>query len=857
LDGNSSAAGPSAGSAVFDEMVTGTGHVRPHWQSLMGRLSPLDPVMLEERRDEAAQLVRQHGVTYAVYGGADGSEQPWPLDLIPLLLSAEEWRMIEAGAIQRARLLDAILADVYGAQSLVAAGRLPPALIHANPAFLRPCHGLAPPGGTYLHFAAIDLARAPDGRWCVLADRTQAPSGAGYALENRGVIGRVLADCIGVGTIEPLAPFFADFRDSLHALMPAGAGQARTVLLTPGPYNETYFEHVFLARHLGITLVEGNDLTVRDRQVFLKTLSGLERVGVILRRLDDDFCDPLALRTSSALGVAGLVEAVRAGTVAVANALGSGWMEAPAIKPLLAGLAPAVLGERLILPDVATWWCGKARDRAHVVDRLDRLVIRPAFPQIRAKPIFGDALSRSERSALADRIAVRPGAFVGQERFPLSTAPVWNGRTLEPQPVVLRVFVASVGDGFAVMPGGLTRTSVRDDPFASMQRGSGSKDTWVLGAAEDGESGFAAARQAAIATLPRPHLRQPPAVHELPSRVADSLFWLGRYAERTDCAVRVLRTLLAGITDAAQPWRARDAEPVLNLAIWLELAPLHNEAHSFQPIALVQAALLDPAHPGGIVANLQRLLAAARSVRDRLPPDCWRIFMALERHASAPAGKAPPVRLLLRLEELMTLGAALAGAIAETMPRDAGWRFVEIGRRLERSIYLATMLRGLPAPPQANGVHRPIEERRLLSAMLALTDSRTGPMPEQAASAPERDALELGALIRAVAAGKSDPRSLSFQLAALAEHLAALPRPREAAASGYGLIDMAAGLATSALGMIPDAVRAAALSPRDRAHGSGANDPLRTAFGPIDGLLPQISNLLTQAYFTHALSRSA
>jgi uncharacterized circularly permuted ATP-grasp superfamily protein/uncharacterized alpha-E superfamily protein len=845
-DSHSAVAGSQATGPVYDEMVTGTGQVRSHWQPLMSRLSPIDPVALEERSDEAAQLVRQRGVTYAAYGDRAGTERPWPLDLIPLVLSSEDWQAIEAGVVQRVRLINAVLGDLYGPGELVASGRIPPALIHANPAFLRPCAGLTPSGGTYLHFSALDLVRGPDARWRILADRTQAPSGAGYALENRGVIGRVLADCIGAGMVRSLSPFFSAFRDSLRALLPSfGGRQPRIVLLTPGPYNETHFEHVFLARQLGVTLVEGNDLTVRDRQVFMKTLSGLERVGVILRRLDDDFCDPLELRTTSALGVAGLVEAIRAGNIVVANALGSGLLEAPAFKPFLPGLTETLLGEKPLLDDLATWWGGDATGQAHILAHLDHLTIRPAFKT--SSMAEGEPMTASKREALAARIAARPMDFVGQERLPPSTAPVWNGHKLEPRPVVLRVFVASVGHGYVVLPGGLTRSSASEGPVVSMQLGSGSKDTWVVGGGRESDT-------ARVTALPPPTHRRPP-VDELPSRVADGLFWVGRYAERTDCAVRVLRTLLIGITDGAQPWRARDVEPILNLATWLELVPLFDGSLATQPITLVQAALLDPNHPGGIIANLQRLLAAARGVRDRLPSDCWRIFVALERHTEAPVGRAPPIRLQLRLEELMTLGLALSGAIGETMHRDAGWRFVEIGKRLERAIYLVTMMRGLPTAPRSAASTPRIEERRLLSAMLALTDLR-GPAESGSADQPE-GALDRGSLIRAVLANEHDPRSLVYQLAALTEQMAALPRPNETTAGGQGLLDLAVSLAASARAMVFDAILEASRPRPSRAPGMEEPDALRSAFARLEILLPQISDLLTQAYFTHVIARTA
>ncbi len=859
---NADASSPSKPDAVYDEMVTGTGQVRPHWQKLMGRLSPLDPAALEDRRDEAVQLLRQHGVTYAVYGDPQGGERPWPLDLVPFVIPAAEWRAIEAGVIQRAQLLNAVLADVYGPQDLIADGSLPPSLIHANSRFLRPCRGTVPPNGTYIHFSAFDLGRTPDGEWQILSDRTQAPSGVGYALENRSVIGRVLADSIGDEQIQPLAPFFAAFRDSLYALLP-GRQSARVVLLTPGPFNETYFEHVYLARHLGITLVEGSDLTVRDRQVYLKTLSGLEQVGVILRRLDDDFCDPVELRASSALGVAGLMEAVRAGNVVMANALGSGVTEAAAFKPLLAALAPKIIGANLSMPEIPTWWCGNKSDRAYVLDHIDQLVIKPAFSFLGRKAVFGGDLSRAERDTLIQRIKVQPVGFVGQERARLSTAPVWNGEKLEPRAMILRVFVAAIGDGFAVMPGGLTRTAPNDNPIISMQLGSGSKDSWVVG--HTGERDVRT--HPAVSSIPHGNVAPLPAANlrriaggELPSRVADGLFWVARYAERSDSIVRLLRTLLIGVTDAIQPWRYRDAEPILNLAAWRELVPMIDHPGSFQPISLVQAALLDPAHPSGVIVNFQRLINAARRLRDRMPHDCWRIFMALERHIQEPVGRAPPVRLLLRLEELITLSAALAGAVNESMTRDAGWRFLEIGKHIERAITLVEMMRGLPKQPDAQASQRPLEERRLLGAILALTDPRGGQGANAiAVMGPEQTggAFDRAGLLTAVLASEADPRSLVYQLSALAEHLAALPRPSGSLPTDRGLIDSAVHIALSARDAVPDAIAHACQTRPIRTVSGEMEDPLRPAFARLDRMIPRISDLLTQAYFTHVLNRSA
>jgi uncharacterized circularly permuted ATP-grasp superfamily protein/uncharacterized alpha-E superfamily protein len=848
---NEEAAALSSGT-VWDEMVTGAGRVRPYWRTLMGRLSPLDAGSMEDRRDEAIQLLRQHGATYAIYGDPKGSERPWPLDLIPLLLPGDEWETIEAGAIQRARVLEAVLADLYGPQRLVADGILPPFLLQGDPSFLRTCHGLNRRGERFLHFVAFDLARDPTGSWRVLADKTRAPSGAGYALANRAVVGRVLADCVSDARVQPLAPFFAAFRDSLNGLVPNGRREEpRVVLLTPGPYNETYFEHVYLAHQLGITLAEGSDLTVRDRAVFLKTLSGLKPVGVILRRLDDDFCDPLELRVSSALGIPGLTEAVRAGTVVIANALGSGLMESPGFKPLMGKMARALIGADPLLADVPSWWCGRADDRAHVLAHLDRLVVKPVFSGTTIQPVFGGELSRSARQTLVREIADAPAHYVAQEWTPLSTGPVWEGGRLEPRPLVLRVFVAAVGDDFAVMPGGLTRTATGQGPNVSMQLGGGSKDTWVIGPAWRADSRPAA--QPASKIVPLTHTQRKPAAEELPSRVADSLFWIGRYAERTDGIVKLLRTLLVGVTDAVQPWRQRDAEPILNFAAWLGLVPLLDQANSFQAVALVQGALLDPQHPGGVIANLQYLVGAGRRVRDRLPPDCWRIIMAFDRHTIGVDGRAAPVRLLLRLEELVTLGAALGGAVGGAMPRDAGWRFVEIGRRLERALYLVAMMRGIAMPPQSGGGRpKSVDERRMLAAILSLTDARAG-----GEHAIRGDGLfDRTTVLTAVLANDADPRSLTFQLAALAQHLAALPRPSDRAPSSGGLVALAENLAASARGLVSEAILEGSRSHLGRTRGE-AQDPLRNAFRRLEILLGEISDLLTQAYFAHAVVRSA
>src|ERR1700687_1483067 len=365
---------------VYDEMSAAPGLLRPHWDVFINSLSALGTQELGRRWQTAKQRIRENGVTYNVYGDPLGMDRPWNLDAIPLMISPTEWQQIEAGLIQRARLLNLILADLYGPQKLLHGGQIPAALVFGNPGFWRSCHGINVRDNTYLHLLAVDLARGPDGEWWVISDRTQAPSGAGYSLENRIVMAETFPDLFREFQVKRLASFFRSFRDTLLRLSPIPRDNPRVVLLTPGPFNETYFEHSYLARYLGFTLVQGGDLTVRDSRVFLKTLEGLKQVDVILRRLDDSFCDPIELRSDSYLGVAGLVEAVRAGSVTVANALGSGLIETSAFMPFLPGLCQRMLGEKLKLPAAATWWCGQPKALRYVLDNLDCLVVKPAFP---------------------------------------------------------------------------------------------------------------------------------------------------------------------------------------------------------------------------------------------------------------------------------------------------------------------------------------------------------------------------------------------------------------------------------------------------------------------------------------------
>jgi len=441
----------------------------------------MNPGEFGHRRDLARRLIHQNGVTHNVYGDPNGLDRPWNLDFIPLLIAGAHWESIGEGLIQRARLLDRLLADLYGPADTVFSGVLPPELLWANPGFLRPCHGIRQPQGRWLHLYSADLVRNETGQFEVLSDRTQAPSGAGYTLENRIVLSQALPSLFRQCNVQRLAPFFVSLRETLADLAPANHENPRIVLYTPGPYNETYFEHSFLARYLGYALVQGNDLTVRDTIVYMKTLGGLQRVDVILRRVDDNFCDPLELYPDSYLGVPGLLQAVRRGNVAVANAIGCGVLQAPGILPFLPAVCRYLLGEELKLPSVETWWCGHPEILEFVAQHLSEMVVKSAYPTQGEDPVFGQNLTRDELSALEQKIRARPTHYAAQKQVMSCTTPALIGEEVQPRRFVVRSYLSAYGNSYTVMNGGLSRiTQSNDTLVVSLQKGGRSKDTWIL-----------------------------------------------------------------------------------------------------------------------------------------------------------------------------------------------------------------------------------------------------------------------------------------------------------------------------------------------------------------------------------------
>ena len=557
----------------YDELLSAPGLPRPHWDAFLRSLAARQGLEVSETLALMESEIRENGITYNVYADPKGADRPWEVDPLPLLLSASEWEEIAAGIAQRADLLNRVLGDIYGPQDLLRSGAIPPSIIFGHSGYLHQVKGIHPPGGVHLFNYAADLARSPDGHWWVVTDRTQAPSGAGYALENRLVVSRVFPQMFRELHVQHLASFFDALRESLLRWAPkdmidraSERASPLVVLLTPGPYNETYFEHALLARYLGFPLVEGSDLTVRDGCVWMKTVEGLKRVNAVLRRQDDDYCDPLELRSDSALGVPGLTDCARRGTVLLANALGSGVLESGALLGYLPKLSEQLLGEPLRLPSVATWWLGEPAALDDAWSRLDKLIIKPLERSIREPAVFGADLSAKERAALRERVAARPQRYVAQEWVHVSQAPVLEQSTdadraeqLSSRTVGLRVFAVATPNGYHVMPGGLTRVAGDDrSRVIAMQRGGRSKDTWVLSDAPVNASFSLLSRTVKPQDLVASRAN-------VPSRAAENLFWFGRYGERCENAARLLRVAIADVLDDSRD-PAGGVSPVLILA---------------------------------------------------------------------------------------------------------------------------------------------------------------------------------------------------------------------------------------------------------------------------------------------------
>lgn len=714
-----------------DEMLDRDGTMRAVWHPFATALAAMPDDERATRFARGAQYLRDAGVFYRQYGTDEAAERDWPLSPVPVILSAQEWTGIEAGLTQRADLLEDVMADLYGEGRLVADGYLPASVVARNAEWLRPLVGVAPRGGHYLHFIAFDVARNPDGTWFVLGDRTQAPSGAGFALENRVATSRVFPELFQKAHVHRLAGFFRQFRDALDALK--GSPDSRVGILTPGPHNDTYFEHAYIARYLGFTLLEGEDLTVHDGQAMVRTVEGLRPVEVLWRRLDAAFADPLELDPRSRIGTPGLAAALRAGTLTLVNALGSGLLETRAFLAFLPRICQRLRGEPLLMPNIATWWCGQSPERAHVEKHIARLTIAPALtdrlPFRTAHPsVPGDA-----DLPIADWLARDGEALVGQEKVVLSTTPVWVDGTLTPRPMSLRIFLARTATGWAVMPGGYARLGRGSDPRAvAMQAGGSVADVWVV-------SDNAVPRTSMVDVAPATR----PFRSALPARAADNLFWLGRYVERAETATRLLRA-----------WHLRFAEGGTADTPLLAALTAHLDRIGIDPRGDIAAAL---------GARINHARSCASRLRDRFSGDGWIALNDLSAQAQAMEDAGPGDDAARLLSALLRRVAGLAGLVHENMYRSTGWRFLTMGRALERADAMAATLLRFAAPDGPSGG---------LDLAIEIGDSVMTHRRRFPVGIGRETVIDLLAL------DDENPRSILWQLGELRDQIARLPEDR-------------------------------------------------------------------------------
>src|SRR5688572_23691309 len=664
---------------LLDECFDFEGDVKEHWKKLLNNIELFDGEELKGRQQELLTLLKENGVTYNVYGDTDGLNRPWLLDTLPLLISAAEWRITVRGMKQRAYVLNKILEDIYGERRLLKEKIIPPELIYAHSGFLRPCDKIKLPGENQLILYASDLSRGPDGKVWVLKDRTQAPSGMGYALENRSALSRVLPELFKGHKTTKLGGFFNSMMEAFLEIAPQGKEQPRIVLLTPGPRNETYFEHAFLASHMGFTLAQGDDLVARDGFVWIKTVEGLEKVDVILRRVDDAYCDPLELREDSHLGIPGLLEVVRKGNVSIANPLGSSILENTGLMAFMHNIFKYFLNEDPIFKMVATWWCGQKKEMDYVIQHLDELVIKKIDRTSGSGTVIGSRLSKAQKDALIERIKTQPYLYVGQEEVGFSTSPVFTKDKLEPRYTVLRTFLVASKGEYEIMPGGLSRCSPEKGSFlVSNQDGGIAKDTWVE----------ASIRHSGTSLLHHSDLKRKAV---LPSRAAENLFWVGRYAQRVLRISRFIRIVLRNLSQSGYYGQDSEAQRALLRTVthltdsYPGFLSEEDDLSVEEKLAEIHKLICDPTQNGSILFTVNNLLKAMYAVRDRWSVDNWRIIDDIENVKRKLAALEPQ-----GIRHVFTLLDELNGGLLsflemnrQSMYRGEGWLMYRIGQLIE------------------------------------------------------------------------------------------------------------------------------------------------------------------------------
>lgn len=776
----------------YNELLGEDGNLRPYWQTFFQSFALLGSEELQERRQAILRFLKENGVTYNIYGDPLGLNRPWNLDVIPFLIGKQEWTTIESGLMQRAELFNLILKDIYGPQQLIKKGLLPIELVYNHPGFLRQCAGIQQVGNHQLVLYSTDIARSPDGKIWVLNDRTQAPSGSGYALENRMAMARILPEFFEGLKVKQLSPYFTDLRNALTEMMPKQS-QPRIVILTPGPRNETYFEHSYLSSYLGYTLVQGDDLMVKDNFVWLKTVSGLERVDVILRRVDDNYCDPLELKEDSQLGVAGLLQAVRSGNVQIANPLGSGILENPGILPFLPAIAKYYFNKPLILPNIASWWCGQPAELKYVLDNISTLIIKKIYRDSNASTsVDGSLLSAKMIQELKEQIKTHPYLYVGQERVAFSSTPSLVDKKVEPRDALFRSFMVSNGNSYTVMKGGLTRTSSDSgNMIISNQLGGMSKDTWIINTENEPSStqqqivknAFGSMTQSQsqfqLQSQQMPGAIMPTYKNALPSHTAENLFWVGRYAERFLGNARFQRTVMQAITEGnhLQFDTNRQTEENLLMALthytftYPGFIGESGKAKLNNPWKELSEMMFDAKRNGGLTYNFSLFSRAVNAVRDHWSTDTWRVLRSMEElWVEASTSHLTHFKMMAMLDELITSMVAFIGLNRESISREQGWSLLNTGRKIESGLLLVNMMRATLVNKHDEQVAYNLQE-----AVLRSNDSLVNYRYKYKVH------LQLPLVLDLMLLDPNNPRSLIYQVVRIKNYLESMPNPQNVA----------------------------------------------------------------------------
>jgi uncharacterized circularly permuted ATP-grasp superfamily protein/uncharacterized alpha-E superfamily protein len=752
----------------FGELIGEDGKVRPHWETFFDSYSLLGGEEMNSRNNDTLRLLKENGVTYNIYGDPNGLNRPWKLDNIPFLISKEDWTSIETGLSQRAQLLNLVLEDIYGERNLIKQGILPLELIYNHTGFLRPCNGIKQPGKHQLILYSADIAKSTEGKIWVVNDRTQAPSGSGYALENRTTMTRVIPELFNGLKVRHLSPYFSALRNGLNEVAPHRNLNPRIVILTPGSKNETYFEHSYLSSYLGFTLVQGNDLIVKDNFVWLKTLGGLERVDVILRRVDDIYCDPLELKAESQLGIPGLLQCVRSGNVSLANPLGSSILENPGLMPFLQQISRFFLSEDLILPTIASWWCGQARELQYVLENIQTLVIKKIHRNpTGSSSIDGASLSAIELETCKQQIKANPSLYVGQEKVAISLSPSLIDGRIIPQKVLFRSFLVSNQDNYVAMAGGLVRSSAEAGNFIiSSQTGGFSKDAWII-SPEPGR---------VINVLKEtPETMAETYNDMLPSHAAENLFWVGRYTERILGNARFLRTVMQFLAEGNKLLTENNRQTERNL---LEAFTRYSytlpgfiaeDADEIfdDPWKELKDVLFNDKRVGGIKYNFSQFHKAIHEVRDHWSTDTWRVIRGMEEglQNGIPLSHHGHLHMIHTLDTLITSIVAFIGLNRESISREQGWIMLDLGRKIEQSLLVITMLRTTLVKKYNEQVEYNLQQSVLMSNE-GLVNYRY----------KYRRPLQNLLVIDLLLFDPNNPRSLTYQVVRLKSYLQNLPK---------------------------------------------------------------------------------